>query len=203
MRTRLRAITMDLARLLIPVVPLVAVGGPGAFAQGNEGVTPHTQPPLTSEKHSNFGIPKPLQVEHEELHSALAQLTKAGGRTGESARRLAEVLDPHFQKENEYALPPLGLLVPLSEGKFNCDMMAVLNLTDKLQAEMPAMLSEHKDIAAALAQLKEAAMSENNSAGRQFAEHLAGHAQMEEQVTYPTSLLIGLYVKGKSDQCPR
>lgn len=82
-------------------------------------------------------------------------------------------------------------------------MMAVLNLTDKLQAEMPAMLSEHKDIAAALAQLKEAAMSENNSAGRQFAEHLAGHAQMEEQVTYPTSLLIGPYVKGKSGQCPR
>jgi len=28
----------------------------------------------------------------------------------------------------------------------------------------------------------------------QFAEHLAAHAQTEEQVTYPTALLIGVYV---------
>jgi hypothetical protein len=33
-----------------------------------------------------------------------------------------------------------------------------------------------------------------------FAEHLTAHAQMEEQVTYPTALLIGLYVRSKSDQ---
>src|SRR5690242_1622990 len=112
MRTCFRAIAVGLARLLIPVVLLVAVGGPGAFAQGNEGLSPHAQRPLTSEKHTNFGIPQPLQVEHEELHSALAQLTRAGGQTGESARKLAEILDPHFQKENEYALPPLGLLLP-------------------------------------------------------------------------------------------
>jgi hypothetical protein len=152
---------------------------------------------------SNFEIPKPMQTEHETLHSELARLTKAGGRTGEAAQKVAGALDPHFQKENQYALPVLSLLVPLSEGKFDCGMTVVLPMTDKLQADMPTMLAEHKEISAALSQLRNAASSENNSEGVKFAEELAAHAQTEEQITYPTALLIGLYVKGKTAQCSR
>jgi hypothetical protein len=74
-------------------------------------------------------------------------------------------------------------------------------MTDKLEAEMPTMLSEHKDIAAALRRLKDAATIENKPAALQFAEHLAAHAQTEEEITYPTALLIGLYVKGKASKC--
>ena len=151
----------------------------------------------------SFPIPKPMEVEHKELHSALAQLTKAGGRTGEAAQTVAQLLDRHFIKENEYALPPLSLLVPLSQGKFECNMTEVLQLTDKLEGDMPTMLSEHKDITAALIKLKDAATSENKPAGVRFAEHLAAHAQTEEQITYPTALLIGLYVKSRATQCAR
>jgi len=144
-----------------------------------------------------------MEIEHEELHSNLAQLTKAGGQTGEAAKAVAAVLDNHFAKENEFALPPLGLLIPLSQGKFQCDMTEVLKLTEKLEADMPTMLSEHKDIAAALKKLKDAATAENKPAGVRFAEHLAAHAQTEEEITYPTALLIGLYVKSKATQCAR
>ena len=146
-------------------------------------------------------IPKSMAAEHEELHSDLAQLTQAGGLTGDAAKSVSELLDHHFAKENEYALPPLGLLGPLSQGKFECSMTAVVTLTDKLEAEMPTMLSEHKDIAAALRRLKEAATAENKPAGVQFSEHLAAHAQTEEEITYPTALLIGLHVKGKASKC--
>jgi hypothetical protein len=163
----------------------------------------HEHPSAASAHGSNLEIPKPMQREHEALHSELARLTKAGGRTGEAAQRVASVLDPHFQKENQYALPVLSLLVPLSEGKFDCEMTAVLPMTDKLQADMPTMLAEHKEISAALSQLSNAALSENNSEGVKFADELAAHAQTEEQITYPTALLIGLFVKGKAAQCSR
>jgi hypothetical protein len=43
--------------------------------------------------------------------------------------------------------------------------------------------------------LTEAAATENKPEGVQFASMLAAHAEMEEQVTYPTALLIGRYVK--------
>src|SRR3546814_1071721 len=98
----------------------------------------------------DFSIPEPMQIEHEELHAALARLIKESGRTGEAAKAVAQVLEPHFAKENAYALPPLSLLKPLSQGKFEPNMAEVLKLTDKLDADMPAMLAEHKDIEAAL-----------------------------------------------------
>ena len=91
-------------------------------------------------------IPKSMTAEHEELHSELARLTQAGGLTGDAAKSVTELLDHHFAKENEYALPPLGLLGPLSQGKFECSMTPVLKMTDKLEAEMPTMLAEHKDM---------------------------------------------------------
>lgn len=151
----------------------------------------------------SFDIPEQMRIEHEELHAALADLTRVGGRTGEAAKAVAEVLEPHFAKENEYALPPLSLLLPLSQGKFEPAMTEVLKLTDKLEAEMPAMLSEHKEIAAALKKLQEAATAENNTAGVRFAEHLAAHAREEEETTYPTALLIGKYLKLRAAQSAR
>jgi len=173
-------------------------GMQSAYAQSGAALR---QPP--AKKGMTFDVPKPMEAEHYELHSNLARLTKAGGRTGEAAKSVAKVLDPHFANENAYALPPLGLLAPLSRGKFECNMTDVLKMTDKLEAEMPTMLSEHKEIAAALKNLKDAAMAENKPAGVQFAEHLAAHAQTEEEITYPTALLIGRYVKSKATECAR
>jgi hypothetical protein len=175
------------------------VGADRVYAQSGTGMR---EPPANKERMS-FDTPKSMKAEHDELHANLARLTQSGGRTGEAAKSVAKVLDPHFVNENAYALPPLGLLVPLSQGKFECNMTGVLKMTDKLEAEMPTMLSEHKDIAAALKKLKDAATAEKKSAGVQFAEHLAAHAQTEEEITYPTALLIGLYVKSKATQCGR
>jgi hypothetical protein len=152
---------------------------------------------------AGFEVPKAMKSEHEELHADLERLTTAGGRTGGAAKGVAALMEKHFTNENAYALPPLSLLVPLSEGKFSCSMTSVLNMTDKLQAEMPTMLAEHKEIVAALQQLATAAKAESNPEGIRFAEMLTAHAQGEEQVTYPTALLIGLYVKAKAAQCPK
>jgi hypothetical protein len=159
--------------------------------------------PRSPKEAKGFSIPEPMQVEHQKLHAALARLTKERGRTGEAAKAVAKVLEPHFAKENEYALPPLSLLKPLSEGKFELKMAEITKLTDKLDADLPTRLAEHKDIEAALKMLHGAATAEKNAAGIQFAEHLAAHAQEEEEFTYPTALLIGKYVKLKAAQGAR
>jgi hypothetical protein len=144
-----------------------------------------------------FEIPRPMKIEHDELHADLAKATKAGGQTGEAAKAVAKVLHHHFVKEEEYALPPLGLLIALSEGKFEPGMADVLKMTEQLEAELPTMLSEHKAIVAALMTLVDAAKAENQPDVVHFAEKLMLHAQTEEQVSYPTTLLIGRYVKSK------
>ena len=145
----------------------------------------------------NFEIPRPMKIEHDALHADLVKATKAGGRTDAAAKAVAKVLHNHFVKEEEYALPPLGLLVALSEGKFETGMAEVLKMTDRLEAELPTMLSEHTDIVAALNKLIEAAKAEAKPDIVHFAEKLMLHSQTEEQVAYPTALLIGRYVKLK------
>jgi len=144
-----------------------------------------------------FEIPRPLKVEHEELHEMLRQATKEPGALGKAAKAVAELMHPHFVKEEEYALPPLGLLGDLARGKVTPDMEDVLRLTDKLKAELSRMLEEHRLIVAALEKVSAAAKKANKMEYAEFAKALMLHAQTEEEVSYPTSILIGEYVREK------
>jgi len=86
-----------------------------------------------------FEIPPSLKAEHEELHGELARATKAGGRTGEAAKPVAKLMHPHFIKEEEYALPPLGLLTALSHGQIESGMAEVTKMTDSLPPRLPML----------------------------------------------------------------
>ena len=65
---------------------------------------------------STIPIPQSVQAEHAAIHSTLVEATQAPGRVGTAAKELAEVLHPHFVREEQIALPPLGLLAPLATG---------------------------------------------------------------------------------------
>lgn len=142
-----------------------------------------------------FNIPQPLKLEHEELHAQLAKATKIGGQIGEAATAVAKLLHPHFVKEEEYALPPLGLLPLLAEGKLTPEMAPVLQMTDRTKAALQQMLEEHKTIVAALKNLAEVAKAEKQMEYVHFTEKLILHARTEEEVLYPATILIGEYVK--------
>ena len=145
----------------------------------------------------NFEIPHSLKEEHEELHAELSEATRAGGAIGEAAKGVARVLHEHFLKEEEYALPPLGLLSVLAQGQITPEMKEVLKMTDRLKAELPEMIEEHRAIVEALGILTDAAKKEKKMEYVHFAEKLTLHAKTEEEVLYPAALLIGEYIKIK------
>ena len=68
-------------------------------------------------------------------------------------------------------------------------------MTEELEAEMSQMLAEHKNIVVALQRLIEAAKAETLPEYARFAEALMAHARTEEEVSYPTALLIGRNLK--------
>jgi hypothetical protein len=145
----------------------------------------------------NLKTPQSLKTEHEELHAELEKAIKAGGATGNAARGVNCALEPHFLREEEYALPPLGLLPVLASGKVSPDMMAAADMTAKLRSSLGQMLQEHKEIAVALGALTDAAKLEGKEEFVRFAEKLTLHAKTEEEVLYPASILIGEYLKLK------
>jgi hypothetical protein len=145
-------------------------------------------------------IPQSLQTEHAAIHSALVNATKAPGRVGGAAKELAAVLEPHFKREEEIALPPLGLLAPLAAGEKPVGMEAALAMTDALRKELPRMLDEHKRIRGATEKLRTAAREEKASAHERFAEELALHARTEEEVLYPAAILVGDVIRGRTQR---
>lgn len=151
------------------------------------------------EHHSTFPVPEVIRAEHAEIHDQLVAATKLQGPVGEAARRLAAVLDPHFLREEQIALPPLGLLAPLSRREFTPEMREILVMTDALHAELPRMLEEHKAIQAANAAMGAAAKAAGNGAVERLAETLKLHARSEEQILYPAAILVGDLVRCRSE----
>jgi len=144
-------------------------------------------------------IPESIRREHEAIHSALIDATKVPGRVGAAARALAEVLHPHFVREEEIALPPLGLIAPLAAGQSLSDAVLAQaeTMTSALKAELPKMLGEHVQIRAAVAALRQAAELEGASAQEELADELALHARTEEEVLYPAAILVGDVIRAR------
>jgi hypothetical protein len=173
----------------------------GVFAFSSQNL-PHglNVPERLSAQKPAIQIPQSLQTEHEAIHRALVEATKAPGSVGAAARELAALLDPHFKREDEIALPPLGLLAPLAAGERPAGMEAALTMTDALRMELPRMLDEHKRIRAATERLRAAAREAKAPVQEQFAEDLARHARTEEELLYPAAILVGDIIRVRMAQ---
>jgi hypothetical protein len=143
-------------------------------------------------------VPDSVHAEHEHLHGALQRATTLVGRTGAAAAALATVLHPHFVREEEIALPPLGLLQPLAERRdAGAEFADVLAMTDSLAEELPRMLDEHRAIGDAIDELARAAAMESNAEAAALARQLHFHARTEEEILYPAAILVGEVVRAR------
>lgn len=152
----------------------------------------------TGGQSATIHVPESLRTEHQAIHTALATAIAAPGRVGAAAKQLAAVLEPHFKREDEIALPPLVLLAPLAAGERPPGMAEALAMSDTLRKELPRMLEEHKQIRAATEKLRTAAREEKASVHEQFANELALHAQTEEEVLYPAAILVGDVIRART-----
>lgn len=177
-----------IAGVAVLALPVVIPGS--AAAQGASSSVEHSN-------NQGLSIPSSIATEHKKLHVHLARVLKSGGRTGAAAKEVERLLHPHFVKEEQFALPPLGLLSSLASGAAPADAKGIIDMSERLKAELPEMLREHKEITAALKQLLIAARDERKSDAAQFADDLIAHATQEEQILYPSAILVGEYLKLK------
>ena len=139
--------------------------------------------------------PKSLHEEHAELRQFAASLARQDGESGEAARRLQRVLETHFQKEENFAAPPLGLLPSLARGSITPGMSDALAHGDWLRRNLDTMIAEHRMIAAALEDVLKAAGKHATPELVSFAEALLNHSRLEEEVLYPAAIVASEYLK--------
>lgn len=141
--------------------------------------------------------PKAIRNGHENLCSELKNITLDSGKIGEQARIIEETMYPHFRKEEKYALPPLGLLLSLSEGNWEFDADEAIRMSEMLQSELSDLKQDHENISKAIKKLKVIADKENNLFAKRFVKDMTLHVEIEDQVLYPATILIGDYLKNK------
>jgi hypothetical protein len=155
-------------------------------------------------------IPNPIRTEHEELHTKIEDAMQAGGRTGVAAKAVNDALAPHFQKEERYALPQLGVLPRLvgavlktkERNLSSQEREELIVRTERFKAELPKMLEEHRAVGIALDELKNVAEAENKPEQAHLAEQIRLHAQTEEQILYPAALLVGEHARLQAASAP-
>ena len=165
------------------------LAGPGAEAQA-PGQASNQAP--RAQEHTGSLVPGSVRAEHEEIQADLLRAARVTGPVSLAARELQRVLQPHFEREEQIALPPLGLLRPLSNGDRPDRAMAerLAAMSDSLRAELPRMLTEHAQIRSAVIRLEEAGRREPDSAAMALAVRLQLHARNEEEILYPAAVLV-------------
>lgn len=151
------------------------------------------------DKPAELKMPDSLQKRHEAFHAEFTKATKEEGKVGDAARAIEKLGTAHFAKAKD-VFPPLWLLPRLAEGKVTPEMREAVEIAEKLRTGLPQIHREHSELLAGLKKLAEAAKKEGKTDYVRFVEKLTLHMQEEEEVLYPTVLLIGDTVKRGLDK---
>jgi hypothetical protein len=142
-------------------------------------------------------IPPSEAMEHEGDLAYLAKLAEKPGALGAAAKNLIEIYKGHMATEEEFILPPLTLLPDLAAGKVSPDMKWAIADADRLKAESDSIRATHQKITEGLVALKDAAQEAKDPNAEGFASDLAADDLADVDITEPTVLLIGEWLRLK------
>ena len=145
-----------------------------------------------NEKLSN---PKALRLSHDEARAKLDRATIGNSPIAEAANRVAQMCLPHFEREEKAVFPVLAFLPDLTKGILRPEMEDVLPLISDFRARHDALDAQHQSILSSVDELLRAAEREKNREFAEFAHSLKVHERIEDEVIYPTVLLISNYLR--------
>ncbi len=142
-------------------------------------------------------IPQSLRVEHDNTLTQLTRLSHKHGPVGVEARKALVLFKKHLLREEEFILPPLTLLSALADGKITPDMKWAIAMSDRVKAEREETFLEHTRITDALNTLAAAARTAHDQEALDFAQGAAAESLNDIEITEPTSIVIGDYLRAR------
>jgi hypothetical protein len=139
--------------------------------------------------------PHALRMEDQHLREDLARASKDGGAVGAAARELERVLAPHLEQREQSVFRPLGLLRALARDEPMADRTKAIAAVDQIERELPKLEQEHRALYDANKRLLDAVNRERKPEYLDVTERVWGHIRLEEEVLYPSVLLVGRYLK--------
>jgi hypothetical protein len=146
---------------------------------------------------SRSNIPKGLLLGHDEVRAELVRATEMQGRVGDAAAEVARLCLPHFEHEEKSLFPILSILPEMAAGIVRPEMAEILPMVSAFKAWHETADEQHQSIANAIHGMLVAAYREDNREIIEFGYCLRVHERLEDDVIYPTALMIGNYVQDR------
>ena len=138
-----------------------------------------------------FEIPYALAREHEELRTALIDVAIQPGRVGIAAKKVAHLYLPQFVREEQMIFSAFGMFQDMAAERVSPSLVPVEPMIALFSAQHHALLNRHKPIDAALEELLQEAGKEHCAEIADLVYKLRYHEKTEDEVMFPTVLMIG------------
>jgi hypothetical protein len=147
----------------------------------------------------SLDTPHALRMEDRHLREDLARARQDQGSVGSAAKELERLLLPHLDQREQAVFRPLGLLRALARNEPSPDTTQAMALVDQVERDLPRLVQEHRALYDANKRLIDAANREHKPQYLDLSDRLWVHMRMEEEVLYPTVMLVGRYLRLQED----
>ncbi len=144
-------------------------------------------------------VPGSIKEEYENLYQSLKNAAIVPGQVGEAAKDAFRLVQPHYEKDQEFALPPLKYLTTIADEKLTGEIEKIHNMSSRLKRQLPQMRLELDGITMALEKLASVALKEDKREYHTMSRNFIRFMESEDQILYPATVLIGDLIKAKAD----
>ncbi len=157
------------------------------------------EPSVPTLSRSALETPHALRMEDRHLRDDLERALKDQGSVGSAARELERILLPHLEERERLVFRPLGLLRGLAGDESSPDTIPAIALIAQIERELPQLVQEHRALYEANKRLLDAANREHKLQYLDLTDRVWVHMRLEEEVLFPTVVLVGRYLKMQED----
>ena len=144
---------------------------------------------------TSLQVPQSIRLQHQQIIDRLEHFAQGKGSLGAAAQAAARFLKEHYAKEEEFVLPPLGLLPLIAKGEITKDMEPAIAMADRTKAALPELQSDHVKITSLANELIAVAKEQSDDELVRLATRIAGQSLNDIEVAHPTTILIGDYLR--------
>jgi len=149
---------------------------------------------------SALQVPQSIAYEHEQIIKELSNFAKREVAHAAAVQKALIVIKAHYAKEEAFVLPPLALLPNIAKGAISKNMTLkgmepAIAMADRTKAALPELQNEHLQITSLMNDLIEAGKADHDEELTQLATRVAIQSLNDVEVTQPTAILIGDYLR--------
>lgn len=140
-------------------------------------------------------VPQAIRRSHADVLERLTALSRRRGAVGVEAGKALVLIKAHFQREEDYIMPPLSLAHALADGKVSADMRWAVVMADRIKADREVIFEEHTKITDAMNALLAVATRAHDKDAMEFANDGVTDSFEDMEINEPLAIVIGDYLR--------